>query len=325
MMVKFCVQKSDDSDQLMIRLVLFLFLVSITGTHNHIKCQHDGKLLTVYKHRIILICDWFCFCFYFLFHLLENQSFQETQKNVFEQPLCACIVKVRYVFSPLPPVPYCLGNTWIVYRPKKMFSKFWTPSSSQKAAVCVFRISILLGYGNSKNETHNTKNDDWFIWKPVSSLKHTRTTVDIHSWLSIVCFYECFLFYSLCNSLIPSIWSYFTFESPFFPIKSTRPAECMGLEIGNGFGKSIIGFWFQAIEFLSATQEIERSMWFNLTFRDLLVSIVAFPLCFLSFFFFFLIFGWVFNFLSPVQAWLWITELKSWLFGIYLVQDFYAE
>lgn len=104
----------------MIRLVLVLFLVSITGTHNHIKCQHDGKLLTVYKHRIILICDWFCF----LFHLLENQSFQETQKDVFEQPLCACIVKVRYVFSPLPPRPYCLGNTWIVYRPKKMFSKF---------------------------------------------------------------------------------------------------------------------------------------------------------------------------------------------------------
>lgn len=84
------------------------------------------------------------------------------------------------------------------------------------------------------------------------------------------------LFYSF-YTLMPSIRSSLTFESQIFHIKSNRPAECMALAVGNCFGRStIIGFWFQAIEFLSATQEIERSIWFNLTFRDLLVSIVAF-------------------------------------------------
>lgn len=81
MMVKFYVQKSDDSDQLMIRLVLFLFLISITGTHNHIKCQHDGKLLTVYKHRIILMyVIGFVFVFVFCFIYWRTKVFKKHKK-----------------------------------------------------------------------------------------------------------------------------------------------------------------------------------------------------------------------------------------------------
>lgn len=62
------------------------------------------------------------------------------------------------VLSLLYPIAWGIHGLFIV--PKRCFRSFEHQVSSQKAAVRVCRISILFGYGNSKNETHNTKNDN---------------------------------------------------------------------------------------------------------------------------------------------------------------------